>query len=177
MLIVVGLQIGAIYLWSYVYNIVRVSSRETSKAVEIYYRPYVVSTSSSESSISEPVSCTEPLLSSKHLEDHAALPSCTRQSKAQIVGFTVGLVPQLRKSMIGDAAPLRLRGPAIQKSLIVGIVAARYVVLPLMGIVVIRGALWYHHYQSLSSLACHFVKRLCITTDKCLAIYLLKSDS
>lgn len=85
MLIVVGLQIGAIYLWSYVYNIVRVSSRATSKAVEKYHPPYVVSTSSSESPISEPVSCTEPLLSSKDLEDHAVLPSCTRQSKALVL--------------------------------------------------------------------------------------------
>lgn len=26
----------------------------------------------------------------------------------QIVGFTVGLIPAIRKSMIGDAAPLRV---------------------------------------------------------------------
>ncbi|KAK3014343.1 hypothetical protein RJ639_008936, partial [Escallonia herrerae] len=161
------------------------------------------SKSSSESSISQPGSCTEPLLSSKNsvgLVDKYALPCTTLDGKPQlsiaekfkrlfgtvlrkinvkrlfapsttgaIVGFIIGLVPQIRKLLIGDAAPLRviqdsatllgdgaipaltlivggnllkgLRGSGIKKSLIVGIIVARYVALPLIGIVIVRGAL------------------------------------
>ncbi|VVA41804.1 PREDICTED: PIN-LIKES, partial [Prunus dulcis] len=86
-----------------------------------------------------------------------------------IVGFSIGLIPQIRKALIGDGAPLRvvqdtasllgdgaipiltliiggnllkgLRGPGMQKSLVVGIIIVRYVALPLIGILVIKGAL------------------------------------
>jgi predicted permease len=163
-----SMAIGAIYLWSYVYNIVRVSS--------------------------ESVRSKEPLLSSSVIADEYAL-LCSSESQLSfedkvkkvlrkmnlkrlfapstigaIVGFTVGLVPQLRTSMIGDVAPLRviessvnlvgdgaipavtlilggnllrgLRGPKIEKSLIIGIVAARYIAMPLLGIVFVKGVIW-----------------------------------
>ncbi|PHU20999.1 hypothetical protein BC332_12150 [Capsicum chinense] len=86
-----------------------------------------------------------------------------------IAGFIVGLVPQIRKLMIGDVAPLRviensaillgdgaiplltlimggnllkgLTGSGIQKSLLVGIIVVRYIILPLIGIVVVKGAI------------------------------------
>ncbi|XP_028062722.1 protein PIN-LIKES 1-like isoform X3 [Camellia sinensis] len=92
-------------------------------------------------------------------------------STGAIVGFIIGIVPQLRNSMIGDAAPLRviqdsaallgdsaiptvtlivggnllkgLRGSGIQLSLIVGIVAVRYIFLPLLGIIVVKGAIHF----------------------------------
>lgn len=56
-LFVVILQIGAIYLWSYVYNIVRLSSRRIT--IESGGKDI-----SRESSTSDLGSCTEPLLSS-----------------------------------------------------------------------------------------------------------------
>lgn len=81
-------QVGAVYLWSYVYNIVRISSSKSSKEVEIVDSP--VCKTSRETSISEPVSYKEPLLSSEAFvvsEDHAdqfAMP-CTRfEVKAQV---------------------------------------------------------------------------------------------
>ncbi|KAL0361920.1 UNVERIFIED_CONTAM: protein PIN-LIKES 1 [Sesamum radiatum] len=86
-----------------------------------------------------------------------------------IAGFVVGLVPQIRKLLIGDEAPLRviqdtalflgdgaipavtlimggnlikgLKGSEIQKSVIVGVVAVKYIALPLTGIAVVKGAL------------------------------------
>ncbi|XP_047267370.1 protein PIN-LIKES 1 isoform X6 [Capsicum annuum] len=86
-----------------------------------------------------------------------------------IAGFIVGLVPQIRKLMIGDVAPLRviensaillgdgaiplltlimggnllkgLTGSGIQKSLLVGIIVVRYIILPLIGIVAVKGAI------------------------------------
>ncbi|KAM5574028.1 protein PIN-LIKES 3 [Rosa sericea] len=192
-----SMAIGAIYLWSYVYNIVRISSKR--------------STQDSPQSLEEPsesnqVSCTEPLLSSKAygiVEDNAdqyALPCTISQQDSKIeppskskncivrmcqmlnlktifapsttgviVGFTIGVIPQIRKLMIGDDAPLRviqdttnllgdgaipaltliiggnllkgLRGSGIQKSIVVGIIIVRYVFLPLTGILIIKGAL------------------------------------
>ncbi|KAL6996030.1 hypothetical protein U1Q18_006165 [Sarracenia purpurea var. burkii] len=200
-----SMAVGAVYLWSYVYNIVRISSSKSSKELEINDS---VSKSPREISISQSQSYEEPLLSSKDFlvsEDHAdqyALP-CTRfEGEAQvaildevkqhlgmflkkinlqrlfapstagaIVGFIVGLVPQIRTSMIGDAAPLRviqdsasllgdgaiptvtlimggnllkgLQGSGIQKSLIVGIIIVRYIALPLIGIIIVKGALYF----------------------------------
>ncbi|XP_059636423.1 protein PIN-LIKES 1-like isoform X2 [Cornus florida] len=196
-----SMAIGAIYLWSFVYNIVRIYSSKSSKEVEIN-----VSKPSREISTSQLGSCEEPLLSSKDStisEDHAdqiALPQTRFEGKSKvtvsdqikqhlgkffkkinlkklfapstigaIVGFIIGLVPQIRSSMIGDAAPLRviqdsvsllgdgaipaltlimggnllkgLKGPGISKLIIVGIIIARYIALPLIGILVVKGAL------------------------------------
>ncbi|KAF5740990.1 putative Auxin efflux carrier family protein [Tripterygium wilfordii] len=192
-----SMAIGAIYLWSYVYNIVRMSS------IRSIVEPKTNNSSNGKSfrgtSTSELESCTEPLLPSEHV--HQCILPCTRSdAKAEvsvsnkikqqlrmvfeninwkllfapstigvIVGFAVGLIPQIRKLMVGDAAPLRviqnstsllgdgaiptttlivggnllkgLRGPGIQKSLIISIVAARYIALPLIGILVVKGAL------------------------------------
>lgn len=192
-----SMAIGAIYIWSYVYNIVRISSKwstqDSPKSLE-------------EPSESNQVSCTEPLLSSKEygiVEDNAdqyvlpctisqqdskiELPSTSKNCLVRmfqklnlktifapstigaIVGFAIGVIPQIRKLMIGDGAPLRviqdttnllgdgaipaltliiggnllkgLKGSGIQKSIVVGIIIVRYVFLPLIGIFIIKGAL------------------------------------
>ncbi|KAH0974518.1 hypothetical protein GBA52_016417 [Prunus armeniaca] len=205
-----SMAIGAMYLWSYVYNIVRISAkRGTQNAHE----------SPERSSTPNQVSCTEPPLSSKESEevednaaDQYALP-CTAISEENakmtslgkvikqrimmvfgklnlktifspsttgaMVGFVIGLIPQIRKLLIGDGAPLRVvqdtasllgdaaipsltliiggnllagsRGPGIQKSLVVGIIVVRYVALPLVGILVVKGALKFGlvHYDPL----------------------------
>nr|XP_033513402.1 protein PIN-LIKES 1-like [Nicotiana tomentosiformis] len=85
-----------------------------------------------------------------------------------IAGFVVGLIPQIRKSVIGDAAPLLvvqdtavllgdgaiplimlimgsnllkgLRGSGVQKSVLVGIIVVKYIAMPIIGIGVIKGA-------------------------------------
>ncbi|KAI8014628.1 Protein PIN-LIKES 3 [Camellia lanceoleosa] len=199
-----SMAVGAIYLWSYVYNIVRISSSKSSKEDKTNDSLE----SSSETPISQLQSYEEPLLSSKEFvvsDDHAhqfALP-CTRfEGKAQVptidkvkqqfgmllkkvnlkrlfapsttgalVGFIVGLVPQIRMSMIGDRAPLRviqdsisllgdgaipsltlimggnllkgLRRSGVQKSIIAGIIVVRYIALPLIGITIVKGALFF----------------------------------
>lgn len=89
-----NIQIGAIYLWSYVYNLVRISSR-SSKG-----KDFCISKSSRESSTSDLGSCTEPLLSSKEFAlpgagagdhaDHYALPRTISEGKAE-VGFYTAL--------------------------------------------------------------------------------------
>ncbi|XP_006342188.1 uncharacterized transporter YBR287W-like isoform X1 [Solanum tuberosum] len=188
-----SMAVGAIYLWSYVYNIVRISSSRSSKEVGI--NDSSASICSREGSIS-----TESLLPAKAPPEQLGIPSTRFDHKTQahhgarlkqfmenvsrkinlkrllapsttgaIAGFTVGLVPQIRKLMIGDVAPLRviensaillgdgaiplltlimggnllkgLTGSGIQKSLLLGIIVVRYIALPLIGIVVVKGAI------------------------------------
>nr|GLL37112.1 protein PIN-LIKES 3-like [Ipomoea trifida]GMD03756.1 uncharacterized transporter YBR287W-like isoform X1 [Ipomoea batatas]GMD43555.1 uncharacterized transporter YBR287W-like isoform X1 [Ipomoea batatas] len=200
-----SLAIGAIYLWAYVYNIIRISSSRSSKDVEINGSP--ISKSSGERSRLQQGSCTEPLLPSNDCieEDYTeqnVLPSTRLKDKSQasvgtkikqyiemlsrkinlkrllapstigaIVGFVVGLIPQIRKLLIGDTAPLHviqdtamllgdgaipsltlimggnllkgLRGSGIDKSLIIGIIIVRYIALPIIGIAVVKGAIQF----------------------------------
>lgn len=202
-----SMAIGAIYLWSYVYNIVRVSSNRSSREVEIIDSP--IHKSSRESSpCSSGKSLTDPLLSSSVLigiEDHEnglgqlqdrfdSKPQVSVTDKIKqrletifrkmnlkkilapstigaIFGFVVGLVPQIRGLLVSDAAPLHvildtallvgdgaipavtlimggnllrgLKGSGIQKSVIFGVLAVRYIALPLVGIAVVKGALRY----------------------------------
>ncbi|KAL5707309.1 Protein PIN-LIKES 3 [Ranunculus cassubicifolius] len=87
-----------------------------------------------------------------------------------IVGFIVGVVPQIRKILIGESAPLRViqdsasllseaaipvltliiggnllkglkGGAGIKMSLIVGIIVVRYVLLPISGVLIIKTAI------------------------------------
>ncbi|KAL6571978.1 hypothetical protein OROMI_012936 [Orobanche minor] len=199
-----SMAIGAIYLWSYVYNIVRVSARSSTE-VEVVDSPVIKSSRESSSYRLGSNGTEDPLLSSSDFEetgDHGnalALPQDRFHNKPQvfvsaeikqrleklfkkmnlkkvfapsttgvIVGFVVGLVPQIRKLLIGDAAPLRvvqdsalllgdgaipsvtlimggnllkgLKGSEIQKSIIFGILVVRYLALPLIGVAVVKGA-------------------------------------
>ncbi|XP_024174541.1 protein PIN-LIKES 3 isoform X1 [Rosa chinensis] len=153
---------GAIYIWSYVYNIVRISSKR--------------STQDSPQSLKEPSESNqiEPQIKSKNclvrMFQILNLKTIFAPSTiGAIVGFAIGVIPQIRKLMIGDGAPLRvihgttnllgdgaipaltliiggnllkgLRGSGIQKSIVVGIIIVRYVFLPLTGILIIKGAL------------------------------------
>ncbi|KAK1400283.1 Auxin efflux carrier [Heracleum sosnowskyi] len=194
-----SLALGAIFLWVYVYNIVRISVEATS----IDMNGSAVSDNTSETSTLRPESVTEPLLLPKVYntsEDSAdSLPYTIFDGKTQqgfaeklkqnvvkiskklnlkrlfapstngaIVGFIVGLVPLLRNSMIGDEAPLRviedstvmigdaavpvltliiganllkgLRASGVQKSMVIGIIVARYIALPLIGTLVVKTA-------------------------------------
>ncbi|XP_043713493.1 protein PIN-LIKES 1-like isoform X2 [Telopea speciosissima] len=171
-----SMAIGAIYLWSYVYNIVRISSSKYTEGID----------ESSSKSSEEPSkvmngSCREPLLSKdlsilENQADHFALPCSSSEARPQIVGFFVGLIPLIRWLMIGESAPLRviedsayligegaipattlimganllrgLRGSDIHVSLIVGIIVIRYIALPLFGILIIKGVLHFGLVQS-----------------------------
>ncbi|CAI0434747.1 unnamed protein product [Linum tenue] len=86
-----------------------------------------------------------------------------------IIGFAIGLTTPIKNLLVGDQAPLRviqdsgvllgqaaiptltllvganllrgLKGSSVKTTVIIGIVLARYVALPLVGIVVVKGAL------------------------------------
>ncbi|KAB5567992.1 hypothetical protein DKX38_001785 [Salix brachista] len=173
-----SMAIGAIYLWSYVFNIVRASSVPSDKQLDRIH----VDESSIETPKSELGSCKEPLLASEkdgvvflyygssqriEAKDHGGLRKY--QLEVATVGLIIGVIPLTRKLMVGNDAPLRviqdsasllgdgaipalnlimgasllkgLRGSGVQKSVIFGIIAARYIALPLIGIFIVRGAL------------------------------------
>ncbi|KAK4389990.1 protein PIN-LIKES 1 [Sesamum angolense] len=187
-----SMAIGAIYLWSYVYNIVRVSSSKSSNEVKasdlsvtichridlrisllyvtrcIYLQMEIMILTSEKSiqvSVAAKIKRQLETLVEKMNVKRLFAPS----TMGAIAGFVVGLVPQIRKLLIGDAAPLRviqdtalllgdgaipaitlimggnlikgLKGSGIQKSVIFCILAVRYVALPLTGIAVVKGAL------------------------------------
>ncbi|KAI9195832.1 hypothetical protein LWI28_018527 [Acer negundo] len=90
---------------------------------------------------------------------------------AAVVGLAIGLISPIRKVMIGDSAPLRviqssaqlvgeaaipsvtlivganllkgLRGPGVSPSLVIGILTIRNIILPIMGIGIVKAA---HHF-------------------------------
>uniref|UniRef100_M1CVG2 Auxin efflux carrier family protein n=2 Tax=Solanum tuberosum TaxID=4113 RepID=M1CVG2_SOLTU len=87
-----------------------------------------------------------------------------------IAGFVVGLIPQIRNAVIGDAAPLHviqdtalilgdgavplltlimggnllkgLRVSVVPKSILAGIIVVKYIAMPVIGIGVVKGASW-----------------------------------
>ncbi|KAL5579739.1 hypothetical protein UlMin_012181 [Ulmus minor] len=130
-----SMAVGAIYLWSYVYNL-----------VQIYSRSFVDSTAIKDIPINEYQS-TKPLLSSlqsaqaRNDQDPYKLPFTVSEVKAQvgttqhlgimhhlgklfkklnlkalfapsttavIAGFAIGIIPQIRNSLIGSSTPLRV---------------------------------------------------------------------
>lgn len=203
-----SMAVSAIYMWSYVYNIVRISSRDVTKEAgndghggsssavkDASEKPELIQGNYSEAfraSKEFPVSDEYELLlpctnsegiAEVHLSDKikqcigmisrklnlkaVLAPSTT----AAIVGFIIGVVPQIRNSLIGASAPLHvvadsasligdasiptvtlivggnllrgLRGSGIQSSLIVGILAVRFVFLPLIGTAYVKGAVHF----------------------------------
>ncbi|KAF4365387.1 hypothetical protein G4B88_014937 [Cannabis sativa] len=173
-----SMAIGAVYLWSYVYNIVRVSSMSINDI------------KSSSGSLEEPLLLPSPedvageeevLPKTVHDDESSTAKVGNSESSGikqrlvklfrglnlkallapstigAIIGYIIGVVPLFRKSLIGSGAPLRviqdsavllgyklcLREEGIQKSLVVGIVVARYIALPLTGILVVKGAVHF----------------------------------
>ncbi|XP_065854987.1 protein PIN-LIKES 1-like [Euphorbia lathyris] len=144
-----SMAIGAIFLWSYVYNIMRISAKQVEEIEGI----------------------SDQLKQDSSHDDltHALLlPHHSAQSEKFIAGFVIGLVPQIRNLLIGSTAPLHviedsasfvgdaaipivtlilganllkgLRGSGIGISIMIGILAVRYILLPLSGILIVKTA-------------------------------------
>ncbi|KAI3426626.1 uncharacterized protein J3R85_009824 [Psidium guajava] len=202
----ISMAIGAVYLWSYVFNIIRVSASKMTREEQKIDKS--VKETESKTDMNKLVQeCPEALLPSTKCTsmddlDELTLPLVKPDSNCQvstwgklkqcltkiskkinlqsllapstigaIVGFIVGVVPHIRGLLIGTGAPLRviedsasllgdaaipavtlimggnllrgLRGSSVQPSLIAGVVAVRYVVLPIIGIAVVKGALYF----------------------------------
>ncbi|KAG4153597.1 hypothetical protein ERO13_D03G000500v2 [Gossypium hirsutum] len=204
-----SMAIGAIYLWSFVYNVVRVSSAKVNKEVNGDDSTRVMKSTGTggmpSPTLPDQQNYSEPLLPSKNCSisvyTHELSFSCAKSkgtvkvsdfdktwqylriisrklnlkaifapsTTAAFIGFTMGLVPQIRNLVIGGNAPFHvvqdsasllgdaaipivtlivggnllrgLKGPAgICMSLVIGVIAVRYVLLPLLGIVIIKTA-------------------------------------
>uniref|UniRef100_A0A803MHR5 Uncharacterized protein n=1 Tax=Chenopodium quinoa TaxID=63459 RepID=A0A803MHR5_CHEQI len=171
-----SMAIGAVYLWSFVYNVVRISAEEVARDKEaINYSSINI-----EESNQEPLlPCSEDHLVSLPVKIHQCIRTFLEKANlkavfapstiAAILGFTIGMIPPIQKLMIGNDAPLHvvtdsafiigeaaipartiilganllkgLKGTSIQLRVILGIVVTRYVILPLLGIFIVKGAL------------------------------------
>ncbi|CAL0313088.1 unnamed protein product [Lupinus luteus] len=198
-----SMAIGAIFIWTYVYNIMRISANKLHKEVNTS-NDHSILKGSEEISESQQDSYSGTLNSAKYEVDDAytILLSNTESEEKKvpfldkvkqhlrmisekfnfssifapstigaIVGFIIGVIPQIRKLLIGNDAPLHviedsatmlgnaavptltlILGANLLKGLrgtsnpplwtVVGIIVVRYIFLPLMGIGVVKGAIY-----------------------------------
>ncbi|KAG2635858.1 protein PIN-LIKES 3-like [Panicum virgatum] len=191
-----SMAIGAVFLWSIVYNIVRVTSNVTEGDGSAQTKVLIsgsatdnIAEESSSASNDHIDECTLPLISTNTPPTKYKVPLVERTWKflssafktvdlkklfapstiAVIVGFIIGGTPFIRNAIIGDTAPLRVlqesaeligggaipsvtlimganllngvrgRG-SVQPSVIAGVVVVRYVLLPLLGTALVKGA-------------------------------------
>lgn len=196
-----SMAIGAVFIWTYVYNIMRISSNKVHKEGNKSSDSITLEASGdvSESIIeegSENISPTKGnvddayilLLSKNESEQKTKVPVFDKikhkcgmilgnpnfrgifspATLGAIVGFIVGVVPWLRRLMIGSNAPLHviedsasmlgdaaiptitlimganllrgLKGASTPLWTIIGIISVRYILLPIFGVLIIKGA-------------------------------------
>ncbi|KAF5453773.1 hypothetical protein F2P56_023493 [Juglans regia] len=184
-----SMAVGAIYIWSYVYTIMRIfANKSIREPSETFSETCTVSLlpSSDCPSFDDPSDQVElPLNGSggevkakilnqiieriKMYAERVNLKMLFAPSTIGVaVGLIIGIVPPIRKLLIGDSAPLRvitssasllgeatipsmtlivganllkgLRRSEVSLLLTVGVMAVRYIALPLFGIVVVKAA-------------------------------------
>ncbi|RDY09086.1 Protein PIN-LIKES 3, partial [Mucuna pruriens] len=169
-----SMAIGAVFLWSYVYNIMRISSGIIQKE-DITSSDSSLLKASGEISESHPNNFSETLNPAKDTMDDAytiLLPDAESEEKVSIsikikhrmrvissnlnfkamfapstlgaiAGFMIGAVA-LRFAWSKNVLPCwGLKGSSTPVWTVVGIVAVRYIFLPLLGVVVVKGAVHY----------------------------------
>lgn len=173
-----SLAIGAVYLWVYVYNIVRISATEAgllppaSKDSSIHdQEPLLPSTDYSLITSEDQLITLSDRIKSffRGLSEKINLKAMFAPSTiGAIIGFAVGIIAPMRHLLIGTGAPLHvvgdstymlgdaaipaltliiganllkgIKGSGIKLSIVLGIVAVRFIALPLLGILIVRGA-------------------------------------
>ncbi|XP_048128579.1 protein PIN-LIKES 3-like isoform X1 [Rhodamnia argentea] len=203
-----SMAIGAIYMSSYVYNIMRLfSSRNCQGSEPDVSMPCIHSAGENRNLSKIQRSELLPLQQFSSVEDHVDVDVSTfeRTRKVHVPakvktflrmvqtninprtlfapstigaigGFIIGTTPPLRKAIIGDSAPLHvvqdsasllgdaaiptvtlllganllrgLKGSSIHLPVVIGILAVRYIALPLLGMVIVRGAVYLGLVQS-----------------------------
>ncbi|KAL5752249.1 hypothetical protein ACOSP7_022435 [Xanthoceras sorbifolium] len=199
-----SMAIGSVYLWLYVYNIIRLYSSKNCEAsrldnsTEISINP-VVGDSNSRTGPLLPLNGFSPKEDSLDQfeqdcpisEGKPQMPILKRMKQCfqtfatklnlgkvlapstigAIIGFTVGVIPQLRKLLVGDTAPLRvvqdtatllgeasiptvslivganllkgLKRSRLHLLIIIGIVVIRYMILPISGVGIVKAAIHF----------------------------------
>ncbi|KAK1410616.1 hypothetical protein QVD17_37153 [Tagetes erecta] len=175
-----SMAIGAMFLWTYVYNLVRVFSEDSgNKPTVIEHEDITVPLlPSAEPESSTPVEGKMKVMVNvmkrhwRKFSKRVNLRSVFAPSTTgAIVGFVIGTIAPLRRLLIGTTAPLRviqdsaslvgeaavpvvslvvggnlvkgLKGSGISIPLVLGIAAVRYIFLPLFGILIVKGALYF----------------------------------
>ncbi|CAH8370980.1 unnamed protein product [Eruca vesicaria subsp. sativa] len=170
--VALSMAMGSIYIWTYVYNLMRVlnSPIETQPSIESNYETCKVSLISSQEEDSQKVGRWDKvkrrvvsLLEKVNLSTIFA-PSTI----AAMIALVIGLITPLRKLIIGNGAPLGvlqdsvtlvgdgaipamtliiggnllkgMRSSGMKKSTIIGVLIARYILLPISGVLIVRGA-------------------------------------
>ncbi|XP_019446919.1 PREDICTED: protein PIN-LIKES 3-like isoform X2 [Lupinus angustifolius] len=182
-----SMAIGAIFIWSYVYNIMRISANKVHKEVNTS-NDHSILKGSEEISESQQdtytillsnTECEEKVPFSVKVKKHLRMISdkfnfasiFAPSTIGAIIGFIIGVIPQIRNLLIGNDAPLHviedsatmlgnaavptltlILGANLLKGLrgtsnpplwtVIGIIVVRYILLPLMGIGVVKGAIY-----------------------------------
>ncbi|CAI0555351.1 unnamed protein product [Linum tenue] len=147
-----SMAIGAVYMWSYVYNIMRLYSIRSSDGPKFE--------ALAQEKLKQGIQIFGTMFNLRRLFAPSTI--------GAIVGFAVGMIPHLQGLLIGDKAPLRvfqdsasllgeaaiptvtlvvganllkgLKGSEVRLSVIAGVIMVRYVALPLTGVVIIKSA-------------------------------------
>ncbi|KAK3130414.1 hypothetical protein QOZ80_6BG0493170 [Eleusine coracana subsp. coracana] len=182
-----SMAIGAMFLWTFVYNTVRAMSKAAER--DGGAQTDTVSEEDCSTSNDQKNDCTLPLISKNIPTSKQKVPLSERarhcfsrisgtvdlkklfapSTIAVIVGFIIGGTPLIRNAIIGENAPLRVlqesaeligggaipsvtlimganllngvRGEAsVQKSVIIGVIVVRYILLPVLGTGLVKGA-------------------------------------
>ncbi|CAN1349090.1 Protein PIN-LIKES 1 [Linum perenne] len=150
-----SMAVGAVYMWSYVYNIMRLYSNRSPQGPKF------------EALAHEKIKYGIQIFGTMFNMRRLFAPSTI----GAIVGFAVGVIPHVQEVVIGDKAPLRvvqdsaallgeaaiptvtlvvganllegLKGSEVRSSVVIGIMAVRYIALPLTGIIIIKSAVHF----------------------------------
>ncbi|XP_071706887.1 protein PIN-LIKES 3-like [Rutidosis leptorrhynchoides] len=176
-----SMAVGAVFLWSYVYNLVRLCSgpaQDSGNNKSITVQNDLTESLLPSSAPSTPVNGKLKVKLNgmkqqlgKVLKQVNFKAIFAPSTFGAIVGFVIGTIAPMRKLIIGTTAPLRviqdsatlvgnaaipvvtlvvggnllkgLKGSGISLPIVLGIAAVRYVFLPLCGILVVKGALYF----------------------------------
>ncbi|CAN1163056.1 Protein PIN-LIKES 3 [Linum perenne] len=180
----VSMAVGAVYIWTYVYNIMRASitSLPVLAGSDESEKLQISISSSDGISINNAHDDDDDDNNSGYnrssIQDPLLIRPCSPTSprqchnsneKNKMVGLVIAVIPPVKNILVGEDAPLRaiqdsaallgdatiptltllvganllrgLKGSGVKKRVIVGVVVARYVALPIVGIGVVKGAL------------------------------------
>ncbi|CAE5964351.1 unnamed protein product [Arabidopsis arenosa] len=174
--VALSMAMGSIYIWTYVYNLMRVLSNspvETPPSVESnddsYKVPFISSKEEEEEDNQKAGRWEKVKRRLVSLSEKVNLKTIFAPSTiAAMIALVIGLITPLRKLIIGTEAPLRvlqdsvtlvgdgavpattmiiggnllkgLRSSGMKKSSIIGVLVARYILLPISGVLIVRGA-------------------------------------
>ncbi|CAN1322612.1 Protein PIN-LIKES 1 [Linum perenne] len=185
----VSMAVGAVYIWTYVYNIMRpsvtslpaVSGSDEAEKLQISISSTTINTAHDDEE--EDDDDDEDNSDNNNSTSKLKQRLCNKLARVNwntifapstigvMVGLVIAVIPPVKNILVGEDAPLRaiqdsaallgdatipamtllvganllrgLKGSGVKKEVILGVVVARYVAQPIVGIVVVKGALHF----------------------------------